>query len=806
MQEISIAIVQLRQSALTTNKITNKINNRLKSQPSENGILTANDYDILLINEPSSSSRVSNRLQLPSTRVPHNGQPAEVALNAVRHFYTMSQFGNYGLICNYRYQVVNNFNLRRIPRRAVAIPLWDSAGSNANTKESLLFPGSPHPLFYCVSVLEMDKNPKKCTEMGHFENLAHLLNCCMSDNEVFNAETMHLICRLEDDLQLFLFRWLRLEQHRDENFIAKLFNRPISLSRIRSCAHNPAYDPEQTMLCHNMMGHGKNAEAQRKSCDLAEEVRRSNDARARMIGDEKYDMFIMNPLFGSGLPYSKKNEAPNYFAAGRKQRCGTSFSSHSVSSGESWSEQFPLHKAAYDDNVDETKKLLAKGLTANEVDNASWTPLHYCAFYNNLKTMEVLLLNTSTDVNVPNKAGSTALHFAALQANAYMIELLLSHSAINVNARDSKGQRALDLCSCVPKAEYQKAARLLRDWNKLDKIQVEMMDGGNAQLALFQGNETTAGQLHAEMCKELKMNASSASLFAIWICSSRLSTLFYLFAATSFTLKYILCQIVGLQLKADHKPLLHMSKWHSKVAKFGNEETTNTSTDDETPKIYFRRDARVTLRTEKATKLTPMALSLLYEEARHNYMKGLYPCADGDIALLASIILRIIHGNAYKLTEKMLEHVIPAHRIPSSESAAKAVMNQIEVQNRKLDSKNNNLISLQQSFLQICWRFCVYGSTFFDAIVFMKKPMKGSLPVHVGVNDYGLHLLNSDTKTLFNTYPLKGLQWIAKPDRPYLEVHAAAFGHDFTLRTAQASHINNLLTRLTNTTSATTKN
>lgn len=58
----------------------------------------------------------------------------------------------------------------------------------------------------------------------------------------------------------------------------------------------------------SMMGHGKNPDAQRKSCDLAEEVRRSNDARAKMIGDEKYDMFIMNPLFGSGLHYTNKDK------------------------------------------------------------------------------------------------------------------------------------------------------------------------------------------------------------------------------------------------------------------------------------------------------------------------------------------------------------------------------------------------------------------------------------------------------------------------------------------------------------------
>lgn len=54
-----------------------------------------------------------------------------------------------------------------------------------------------------------------------------------------------------------------------------------------------------------------------------------------------------------------------------------------------------------------------------------------------------------------------------------------------------------------------------------------MMDGGNAQLALVHGEETTAAQLHAEMCKELNLNEDSSKLFAIWICSERLSKIFF---------------------------------------------------------------------------------------------------------------------------------------------------------------------------------------------------------------------------------------------------------------------------------------
>lgn len=54
--------------------------------------------------------------------------------------------------------------------------------------------------------------------------------------------------------------------------------------------------------------HDENLGISKKSCDLADEVQRSNKARANMMGYDKYDMFIINPMFGTGLHYSNCNE------------------------------------------------------------------------------------------------------------------------------------------------------------------------------------------------------------------------------------------------------------------------------------------------------------------------------------------------------------------------------------------------------------------------------------------------------------------------------------------------------------------
>lgn len=68
-----------------------------------------------------------------------------------------------------------------------------------------------------------------------------------------------------------------------------------------------------------VLGHGKNI-GQTQSCDLGEETCRSNVVRALMMSMEKYDMFIMNPLFGSGLDYYNKANVNLFLFCSLQQR------------------------------------------------------------------------------------------------------------------------------------------------------------------------------------------------------------------------------------------------------------------------------------------------------------------------------------------------------------------------------------------------------------------------------------------------------------------------------------------------------
>lgn len=69
---------------------------------------------------------------------------------------------------------------------------------------------------------------------------------------------------------------------------------------------------------------------------------------------------------------------------------------------------------------------------------------------------------------------------------------------------------------------------------------------------------------------------------------------------------------------------------------------------------------------------------------------------------------------------------------------------------------------------------------------FFFQPHKGAIKVHVGVNDFGLHLINFDTKVLYQSFPYKLLEWFYQADKPYIEFKARDSAiSSFTLRTRQ---------------------
>ncbi|VDP00684.1 unnamed protein product [Heligmosomoides polygyrus] len=232
---------------------------------------------------------------------------------------------------------------------------------------------------------------------GRLENLARLVNMCMQTPECLDLQTMHMILRIEE--------WLGHSQRRNPYFLSALFMRPAARSRVIRCAHNPAYVGHEIEGClRNLSGSVRSVSS---SVDLDEKVRYGNLCRVEMITYDKYNTFDNS-----------------YFIAGAPVRAFRSPSKASVGSGDDWSRNYPLHRAAYvgdaaaieptlyigdasptlgpvTDSPSPTSatsstdsmatSLLALGVDARESDRDSWTPLHYAAFYEHLDAMRALL-------------------------------------------------------------------------------------------------------------------------------------------------------------------------------------------------------------------------------------------------------------------------------------------------------------------------------------------------------------------------------------------------------------------------------
>ena len=91
--------------------------------------------------------------------------------------------------------------------------------------------------------------------------------------------------------------WLR-DKH-NKGLIDSLFW-PRADYRIHLVVHNPIFIPSRMP-------------AEGKAGNLPPEVQfTANEAQAKMLAIEKCDIVVMNPLFGSGLPYNPKVGRESY--------------------------------------------------------------------------------------------------------------------------------------------------------------------------------------------------------------------------------------------------------------------------------------------------------------------------------------------------------------------------------------------------------------------------------------------------------------------------------------------------------------
>ncbi|KFV40171.1 Krev interaction trapped protein 1, partial [Gavia stellata] len=431
-----------------------------------------------------------------------------------------------------------------------------------------------------------------------------------------------------------------------------------------------------------------------------------------------------------------------------------------------WVDDFPLHRSACEGDSDLLSHLLDKKFSVNQLDSDHWAPIHYACWYGKVEATRMLLEKGKCNPNLLNGQLSSPLHFAAGGGHAEIVQILLNHPEIDRHITDQQGRSPLNVCEENKQNEWEETAKLLKEAiNKpYEKARIYRMDGSYRSVELKHGNNTTVQQIMEGM----RLSQETQQYFTIWICSENLS----------------------LQLKPYHKPLQHIRDWPEIFT-----ELTNLDPQRETSQLFLRRDVRLPLEIEKKIE-DPLAILILFDEARYNLLKGFYTSPDAKLITLASLLLQIVYGNYESkkhkqgfLNEENLKSIVPITKLKSK---APHWTNRILHEYKNLSTSegvSKEMHHLQRMFLQNCWEIPTYGAAFFTGQIFTKASSSSHkvIKVYVGVNVKGLHLLNMETKALLLSLKYGCFMWQLGDGDTCFQIHSLENKMSFIVHTKQVS-------------------
>lgn len=645
-----------------------------------------------------------------------------------------------------------------------------------------------------------------------------------------------------------LDHWLR-EQHAVAGSINSLFARSLE-SRMKMFVVNPTFamgsqadapvplgTPNQS-LTHQLtplisstpfIGVGENSTRHETTGFTVSKIK-EKDITVRE--HQPVDMIVENPIFGSGLRLKKVDMIvvndcffygePDYKAL--KEKKGGKWIVQVASDGlPDWTELFPMHKFCCEGNAEGVRQCIKMGMSADERDTDTWTPLHYASWYGELEVVKALIEEASATIGIQNSSGSTPLHLSAGTGHAAVVAYLLKQRGGHAvkAALDNEGKSPLAVCLDCKMNDWTKTAQILRDaYNSITPADVSfppplvpysppsstmenlavmsssLPDQLNDQLGLkgslgnlsdlksskragqklkqqelktnsirrqkvnlgighhhvahfFNGRETDCNDIITNLYKQIRLPRNFHTLFALWIASNNLE----------------------LQMGDNDQPLKLIYAWKKMLSQYGV-TTAQGKGEAELPALFLWRNVFFPPAAEKNIT-DPMALEFLYTNAHRHVVNSQYPCSEDDAFYLAGITLQImfgdyneeVHGVAF-LKDK-LARVLPSHMMASRRKveyerkvlARYAGMSQFGFEDLKY---------LYLTYMKHCWQWPYYGATFYGGILHTKETKlevkvkisrKSQLPVLVGINTEGFHLINSETNTLIGSVSLEGLDW-----------------------------------------------
>ncbi|XP_043993555.1 krev interaction trapped protein 1 isoform X1 [Gambusia affinis] len=590
---------------------------------------------------------------------------------------------------------------------------------------------------------------------------------CFQDIMRVCSETSPHFCSITSKMLLALDKWLA-EQHTVPHAIPALF-RPAPVERVKTNVNNPAYSSEGKLTDEGLhMGY------------TALEI------KSKMMSLEKADMCILNPLFGSDLQYTNRVDkviinpyfglgAPDYSKIQIPKRDKWQHNCVGEDKDHQWVDDFPLHRSACEGDTELLSKLLDSGFSVKQLDSDHWAPIHYACWHGKVESTKILLEKGKCNPNLLNGQLSSPLHFAARGGHAEIVKLLLQHPEIDRHIEDQQKRSPLQVCEENKQNEWEETIKLLQQANSkpYEKVRIYRMDGSYRSVELKHGNNTTVQQIMEGM----RLSQETQQYFTIWICSENLH----------------------LQLKPYHKPLQHLRIWTEIVT-----DLTVLDPQRESPQLFLRRDVRLPLEIEKKVE-DPLAILILFDEARHCLLKGYFPAPDSKLITLASLLLQIIYGNYESkkhkqgfLNEENLKSIVPILKVKNK---AYHWTNRILHEYKALSTSegvSKEMHHLQRLFLQNCWDIPTYGAAFFTGQVYTKASASNHkvIRVYVGVNTKGLHLMNMETKVLLISLEYGTFMWQLGHADQYFQIHSGDNKMNFIVHTKQAGLIVKLLMKL----------
>ncbi|KAK3734296.1 hypothetical protein RRG08_058452 [Elysia crispata] len=599
-------------------------------------------------------------------------------------------------------------------------------------------------LFF-VPISPNDKISAEQAQQGAgFFPLEYVIDAVNSGSVFFPSATQTFLAHLQS--------WL-WEKHQRPAMVECLFWQRAEF-RVHYTVNNPCFIPntrnaEVTIGGGGSIGGG--GQAVKMNHFPQEVVKTANEALAKMLSIEKCDTVVMNPLFGSGLPYKPKVNTfvinqhwpniPNYDKISIP---------HNILPGPRWQDRYPLHSFAAKGDQAEVDIRLKQNYDHSLVDSVGCAPIHYAARYGCISVVATLL-SAGCSPNIQDGELSTPLHVAARKGNVQVARCLLQRPDIDLEVRDKDGKRPIDVCLSVTNktSNHREMERLISEASKRpsNTVTVFLMDKTSKSVHLTAGNKTTVLQINKQLMTTLNIPPSYADIFTLWIGSKSLD----------------------LQLKLEHEVVHRLQEWKTRSV---NMLTDRRDPPEEDPVLTWRRNVYISVDREKQLE-DAKALDLLFHEAHHNFVQGLYPCKDEDIVTFATILFALQHqgrSNA-KVALSSLNHRQLKELLP--EVFLKENTNWVKLISKEYTSfRDYTPQRLKARFLSSCQGLTVYGSAFFTGSILShhKKSSSSHANCYMGVNDVGIHIIDMRSKQMIQSLEYREIRYKHIREKTLLEI------------------------------------